>query len=371
MVDRLTKKFKVWFRLLKNYQALKSKVQANQLNDTNSSVFFYLTDINQEPYYYPIIFSFHEAGYNIFIGNCIRFIGNSFGPAKLIYELPRLLITNKPNPQTTLLITDNKKVIDKIRVGRKRILLNPKAFQHPVNEKNILPYPMHPNAYHNRYFLKLKDLRNNKRERRVLFSGNTNPKAYQNPVIDQYFKKISRVEVINTLVHTLNAAELFLVRKKADEALIPKGYYNGLVLYLWQWSPEQSQGLDVRVANDRWHDFLATGDFFLCCPGIVIPQSHNAVEAMAVGTIPILQYPELFHPALEDGVNCITFSSKEDLVRKVRSCIHMSGDEIATLRQGVVDYYEKWLKHDVPCRMIEQLPDGDHEIYFYNEANKL
>ena len=40
---------------------------------------------------------------------------------------------------------------------------------------------------------------------------------------------------------------------------------------------------------------------------------HNAIEAMAVGTVPVLEYASLFSPPLEHGVNCIDLSSFEDI----------------------------------------------------------
>ncbi|NJO00632.1 MAG: hypothetical protein HC880_02130 [Bacteroidia bacterium] len=72
-----------------------------------------------------------------------------------------------------------------------------------------------------------------------------------------------------------------------------------------------------------------------------MPLSHNVIEAMAVGTIPILEYPEHFHPPLEHGVNAIIFQGKDDLVNKVREVLQLSAERIAILRKNVVDYYQQ------------------------------
>jgi hypothetical protein len=365
---KLFQKINIRLKVWNNYLSQKSNTKNNKVNESQPSVFFNLFDINQEPYYFPIIFSFHDAGYNIYVGDNVRFVGNSFGPSNFIYKLPRLRIANHPGPETILFVTDNRKVFNSGQKWRKRILLVPEAFQNSKLGQNFLPYPMHPNAYHNRYYIKFEALRNKKRNRKILFSGNTDPVAYQNPVITKRFNKLNRVEVLDTLLNGLSRNELIAIKSKLDMEQIPKDYFSGVLLYLWKWSPEHSQGLEIRVANDEWHDFLASGDFFLCCPGIVIPLSHNAIEAMGVGTIPILQYPEFFHPELKDGINCIAFTNKEDLVKKVRLCLTMDEAQINELRNGVIEYYENWLKHDVACKLIEQLPDGGHEMIFYNEA---
>jgi hypothetical protein len=213
-------------------------------------------------------------------------------------------------------------------------------------------------------------LRKQERKCRILFSGNTDPVAYQNPLIRRRFNKLTRVEVINALLANLPSGACLVVRKKEDEAIAGREYFNGAVLYLWQWSPTQSANLQIRVANHDWHAFLASGDFFLCLSGVVIPQSHNAIEAMSVGTIPILQYAEYFHPPLQHNLNCITFSGEADLLKGIAYILSLSQDKIRAMRKAVIAYYEQYLRHDTAANVIGNLPKGSHKAYFYNEANK-
>jgi hypothetical protein len=70
---------------------------------------------------------------------------------------------------------------------------------------------------------------------------------------------------------------------------------------------------------------------------------HNVIEAMAVGTIPILAYPDWFDPELEHCKNAIIYSDKEDLVNKIKIAIKMPQEEILKLRKGVLEYYNHFL----------------------------
>ena len=57
----------------------------------------------------------------------------------------------------------------------------------------------------------------------------------------------------------------------------------------------------------RWLEALAKADFFLACPGVLMPLCHNVIESLVAGAIPILQYGSYLSPRLEDGINCLAF----------------------------------------------------------------
>jgi hypothetical protein len=75
----------------------------------------------------------------------------------------------------------------------------------------------------------LEELRQTKRETRVLFSGNTDPAAYNNSIICDHFKKLNRVEVIEILLEKLNPKRYISIRNKENVKNIPKPYFNGAV----------------------------------------------------------------------------------------------------------------------------------------------
>jgi hypothetical protein len=124
-----------------------------------------------------------------------------------------------------------------------------------------------------------------------------------------------------------------------------------------------------RIDETRWLQTLATSDFFLCPPGFVMPMCHNTVEAMAVGAIPIINYPEWFDPNLEHLKNCIAFDDKSDLLDKLNEVLRMDGEEVARMRQHVIDYHDSYLAQESFVRKIESSEHDKVVVLMITDAN--
>jgi hypothetical protein len=88
---------------------------------------------------------------------------------------------------------------------------------------------------------------------------------------------------------------------------------------------------------------LEKTDFMLCPPGWCMPPAHNLVESMSRGVIPILNYPEYMIPELEDGIDCLAFSTLEQMEAKIREALEMPLERITILRANVLRYYREFL----------------------------
>lgn len=84
-------------------------------------------------------------------------------------------------------------------------------------------------------------------------------------------------------------------------------------------------------------------DFFLSPPGWCMPFSHNLIEGIAAGCIPILNYPELLNPPLEDGLNCLSFQTPQDLQQNIEKALTMPSTVVETMRRNVMAYYAEHL----------------------------
>jgi hypothetical protein len=126
---------------------------------------------------------------------------------------------------------------------------------------------------------------------------------------------------------------------------------------------------DVRIEFADWLGTLAQADFFLSPPGIVMPMCHNIVEAMAVGTIPITNYPEWMDPHLEPMKNCLAFDDGDDLIATLRRALAMSPEEIARMKANVIEYYERYLRPQTFVERVLASPDQDLPILVYTERN--
>ena len=114
------------------------------------------------------------------------------------------------------------------------------------------------------------------------------------------------------------------------------------------------------VSGRKYLAFLQSCAFFLAPPGFRMPVCHNLVEAMAVGAIPILGYAEWLDPPLEDGVDCLSFGTRAELVTAVERALAMRDDEVSRLRGGVATYYDEHLTVDSfarrLCPLLERSP---------------
>lgn len=119
-----------------------------------------------------------------------------------------------------------------------------------------------------------------------------------------------------------------------------------------------------RPDANRWLGLLAQSDFFLAAPGCDYPLSHNAIEAIAVGTIPVLEYDSLFTPALRDGENCIAYRGMDGLRDAASRVDAMNQHEIERLRSGVIQYYESHLSPAAFCKRLES--DRTNRLHLFS-----
>lgn len=221
----------------------------------------------------------------------------------------------------------------------------------------IMPFPMHP-LQAGITPGQLDACRAKERKLRVFFSGDTvhygrNWVRYPKP-------KMPRLNIINTLKESMS--DDVLVVNSADDLnqLAANGYANKCVL---------TGSSDIRIEPRDWLGTLAMADFFLSPPGIVMPMCHNIIEAMAVGTIPITNYPEWLDPRLEHMENCIVFDDSADLVARMKQVLVLDKSEIERLRANVIRHYETYLRPDTFIRRIEEHPDHEFPILMYTERN--
>jgi len=180
-----------------------------------------------------------------------------------------------------------------------------------------LPYFMNPLIY--KYGLdKVNFNLNLIRIKKILFLGYPVHYDYNLPYNKIFFNKINRYKVTQFIKN--NFPDVFL-----------QSNYSSFYFKL------------NRVPVKNYLNYLAKFDFYLCLPGFIMPFSHNVVEAMRVGAIPVIQYPELFSPELKDRVNCLVFKDLDDL-KRINSYVNkLTLDEIKVMRKNVLLYYNSFM----------------------------
>ncbi len=233
-------------------------------------------------------------------------------------------------------------------------VFSPYWFESPI----IMPFPVHSVHAMRDFEKRLDSFRAIKKNKRVFFSGDTkdyrcNPVRYPKP-------KLSRLEIVNTIRERMGDDALIVDDLAVLDQLNKAGYTNQCVLVdtnrIW-------------VDDKIWPDMLATADFFLAPPGIVMPMCHNIVEAMAVGCVPITNYPEWFDPALTPMENCIVFDDQNDLLDKLRMVLKMPREKIADMRAKALVYYEQHLRPATFIRRVDEAPGERVTVLMITEKN--
>ncbi|MEM9107540.1 MAG: hypothetical protein AAGC96_17985 [Pseudomonadota bacterium] len=210
----------------------------------------------------------------------------------------------------------------------------------------LFPYMLHPKYYADGRHLKVAQYRRQNRNIGLFFSGNYNER-YRNPSILAKYGTLQRPMILDLLLEGLPPEQLFRTTPDFDTELAA-GHYESQFVFV-----DNLQG--NRVAKGQWLETLGQCRFFLACPGVDMPLSHNLVEAMSVGCIPFTQYGDFFDPPLRDGVDCVAHSGT-DVVERARAALAMDARQIETLRQNTIAYYEQNLTVDAFARRVLDHP---------------
>lgn len=229
-----------------------------------------------------------------------------------------------------------------------------------ITDPVFMPYPVHPMLSGADLPTRLEKLRNNEKRLRIFFSGDT--KGYTKNRIHYPNTKIPRLEVIETILEQLGDKTIHV---KDETAL--KGLFNGDFINSCVIVDTSSLWIDPK---DWLHDLSKT-DFFICPPGYCMPMCHNVIEAMAVGAIPIINYPEWFNPTLRHMENCIAFDDKKDLVRKIEDVLEMGQQQVSEMRNRVIDYYENHLSPRKFIKDIESRKDKKITVLMITDRNTV
>jgi hypothetical protein len=226
---------------------------------------------------------------------------------------------------------------------------------HSVNSYHF-PIGMHPLQYH----LKTDEIEYqvNNRSNTLFFSGNFNPKHYTRFSKTGIFKMPNRIEIFDHLLQS----GLSMVRNP-DVNQLETNFFNHQVVIC---------NTDCcKVPHGKWRFILSRMDFMLGLPGVIVPFCHSIVEAMSVGTIPILHesYASLFRPPLKNKQDCLTFTSLENLEEICEVALELTEAEKTRLRAGVTRYYET---HLTPQAVVENMIKPELKtVYLQAEQHSL
>ena len=217
--------------------------------------------------------------------------------------------------------------------------------RHEGGDVAFYPYPMHPWVYALGWDRRVVGLRRTPRRTRLFFAGVVNAgyaERFDFPIM-------SRPAVVECVLDSFRADACVVTSRGELAALRRTDRPIVLIVFRGDVTPMASNHFLPRAAYFR---MLAGSDFALCPPGVFMPHSHNLIEAMALGTIPVTNYPAFCRPELLDGTTCLAFATPDDLVATVRRTLDAPRDRVEAMRGAVARYYDDELSPEGTARRL-------------------
>ena len=253
---------------------------------------------------------------------------------EIIYRLPK-------NTENHILCCDDD-TDPLLRVSWKKIfklefdLAKPyAALSQPIH----IPFSVHDYIYR-ACFHKRPALLGNPKKIRLLFAGAY--KGYAGGPIGSQLGKLERAAIVEIFRNHPNTS-IIVSQAELDAVLA------GPPSTRFYWVDTSK----FRIPPEQWLDVLSYVEVFLCPPGVMTPMSYNAVESIAMGAIPLINYPEWFHPRLRDGDTCVAFTDAASLRQQLDALMNTPDANIARMRARVLAYYQEYLALDAVVARIQ------------------
>ncbi|WP_435689610.1 glycosyltransferase [Rubritalea sp.] len=314
-------------------------------------------------YLHHIITEFEALGYHICYAKHFRFLATftekTYKTLLLEHEFS-IIDSAISYPNASIVVTD--RTIQPANPTQKIItVIYDERIPSPSEaEAFSLPFFVHPRVHDKRLISKLArvNLFENERPIQILFAGNIKHPTYDHPLLNEKYQILSRHQCIDTIRTSLPTEQFY--QPDSFEQLYKAPFSPSFTL---------SSYPTCKIPQYLWLKVMSSAQFFLAAPGVHMPFCHNLIEALACGTIPILQYSQYLTPHLEHKKNCLIFEDASSLEDMVNYALQASPEEILTLRQGALEYYEEFLS---PGRFSSKmLKDSNPTVKLYVNAYRV
>ncbi|MEN0037794.1 MAG: glycosyltransferase [Cellvibrio sp.] len=294
--------------------------------------------------FYSLFIFFVRTGFYPVLRENYLMLGNIQEKYKQYCLQENFSVLADPNelPKNYILVTD--KLFSALESNAfKTITVNYRPDYKSIDVCFPMPFPMFPPIYAMQQDLQLATYRRQQRQWAIFFGGDAEQGKYNKKTIREIYAKLSRAQIIQCLSTQLASDQYRELTSNDELSSAQNTEHHGLVVMNTR---------QCKVNPEDWLGNLARANFFLACPGVRYPMSHNLIEALAVGSIPITQYPEMFFPPLENGKNCLMFNNEDELLSVVNKAMNMNAAEIASMSHEAIEYYETYM---APTHCIQRL----------------
>ncbi|KQS95229.1 hypothetical protein [Chryseobacterium sp. Leaf394] len=308
-------------------------------------------------FFYLLLKFYHLAGYTVYFPmsfSLYRNLRNKDRYMALLLQEKNLLSINSQNkPEEIITLTDSIFSADYFKDYFENNNDTDQSFHIPMS---FHPYMYHQNLW-NQNIHCAKERFNS-----IFCYGNFDAKAYLD-IEHTGFNVIPRTKLLSFFSDKSN----FLpVRSKKELISADTNYFSEKFVFAIK------ENYQIDMDDIRSH--LSLFNFFLCCPGVVMPLCHNVVEAMSVGTIPVIEkeYAEVMYPHLEHQKNAIIFHDLEDLELLLNEKLFtIPKQDIEAIRKNVLDYYQEFLSPKGMINNLNQSIARGKKIYLQAEHRSV
>ena len=311
--------FRRWLRKNKNYYFILTKSSFTKTR--NKVVYIDLSQVALNRYLANLVIYFEKSGYTIFIPK----------NKNLIDEL---CATRGEWRYSNLILKCSIKLAHKEKInGNLRVLRLSNDYYCENKNSYRLPIGLYPFNYFNNFEEEFEF--SPKRINSLFFSGNIDARFYMKFDSNNRFNIPSRLSTFKSLQKHSHYVKLIKRQDLSDYLASPT---NKAIIVI-------DRSTEFSLPFDDYKRALNTFDFFLALPGIEVPESHNLIEAMLHGCIPIIhrEYAEILEPVLENGNNCFIYENLDDLNDVLLEIFDINNETRARIRKNVTTYYLNYL----------------------------
>lgn len=348
---RLFRKFK------QNYNYHKVLWRAKKIKDTEKIIYADISNILLNRYLYSFLKFFHINGYTVYLPNDINSINilskktGEFQYASWLLE-DGFVKFGLPDRKKSTIWLEAKNLSNDYYSTLINEADSKSSYHIPMCE---YPFLYHSNNWEVSIAIEIP------RKRSIFMIGNCDKRFYNT---------ISNTGVFN--LPTRYETAVFLYKKKYFKNL---DSFEDLINFTSQETDEKLIIIDTskkfEIDAVELKKVLTAFNYYLALPGIIIPNSHNLVEAMSVGCIPVLHesYADLMEPKLINDQNCFIYDSLEELDSIILKLFLLNEAKIKKMRKDVLFYYEQYLS---PYAVVQKIENNKFdEIFIQAEAISL
>jgi len=324
---------------------------SEKLNSTagqNSRVvYFNLRENRYERYLYLLVKFFLLEGFTVCFKKSFRFIGDLEKYSLWLLKEPHVRFCSEIPADALLVIEDDNET------GNTFISSDYFTSMQHLSTKNFhVPMAMHPYMYKDDYWN--ERLLDQQRFKSIIFAGCLKREAYSRISETACFDIRNRIELFD-LLHHMNEFELPANLEALNDCMT-----HGKIVVV-------DRGR-FSIPMNQLRSYLSKFEFFLACPGVSMPYSHNIVEAMSCGCIPVIErsYAELFIPSLINGANALIFEgNRESFYDILNQALRVNEAKVRKMRESVFEYYRQYL---TPEKVVRKILEHPQNIFLNAEA---